>query len=115
MMAAVVAVFIGGAIGGVCRWGLTRAIRVPRVGTWAANMAASSVLGFVFTAPELWQLAAGVGFSGALSTFSTLAKETGELIKAKDYLRAAGYVLATAAVGIVSAAFGMGYGRHAFG
>lgn len=105
-MTAVVAVFVGGVLGGICRW-LLRLIPAPRVGTFAANVAASAVVGFVLHVPELWQLAVGVGFAGALSTWSTLAAEIGTLIKAREYREAARYSVWTALIGLAGYTFGM--------
>ena len=113
LITATVAVFLGGALGGLARWALSQ-IPADRVGTFAANMAGATILGFVAGAPEVWQLAAGVGFAGALSTWSTLAKEIGELIKTKNYGEAARYVAWTAVLGIVSAYFGLMWGARGF-
>lgn len=113
LITATVAVFLGGVLGGLARWALSR-IPAERVGTFAANMAGATILGFVAAAPEMWQLAAGAGFAGALSTWSTLAKEIGELIKSKKHVEAARYVAWTAALGIVSAYFGLMWGARGF-
>lgn len=113
LITATVAVFLGGVLGGLARWALSR-IPAERVGTFAANMAGATILGFVAAAPDVWQLAAGVGFAGALSTWSTLAKEIGELINAKKYGEAARYIAWTAALGIVSAYFGLMWGARGF-
>ena len=112
MVSAVLAVFLGGVAGGLLRWWLTRLIPQPRAATFAANVAASGVLGFVAFAPEMWQVAVGAGFAGSLSTFSTLARELGDLFKAKDYAEATRYLLATAVIGIAAAGFGMMWGAR---
>lgn len=110
----VTGIFIGGFLGGIARWALAR-IPAPRVGTWAANMVACSVLGFVYGQGVLVAMAVGTGFAGALSTWSTLAKELGQLIKDKDYAEALRYALASALLGLVAAGFGMRWGARAFG
>lgn len=107
MASAILLVFVGGFLGGTCRWWLTRVIEHPRAATFAANTAACGVIGFVAAAPAAWQALLGVGFAGSLSTFSTLARELGELLKAKDYGEAATYLLATALIGTAAAGFGM--------
>lgn len=104
----------GGALGGICRWLLSR-IPAPRVGTFAANAAAAGVLGFVLTAPSIWPLAAGAGFAGALSTWSTLAKELGVLVKLRAYRAFARYALLTALVSMAAAFMGFQWGQAAFG
>ena len=107
-------VAVGAFFGGIARWALSR-IPAPRVGTWAANMVACSVLGFVYGQGVLVAMAVGTGFAGALSTWSTLAKELGQLIKDKDYSEALRYALATALLGLVAAGIGMRWGARAFG
>lgn len=113
-LAAALAVFLGGALGGVTRWALSH-IPAPRVGTFAANVTAASVLGFCAGAPALWPLAAGTGFAGALSTWSTLSKEIGQLINQREYADAARYAFLTALFGLAGAVFGLIWGRAAFG
>lgn len=107
-------IFAGAFLGGISRWALAH-IPAPRVGTWAANMIACSVLGFVYGQGILVVVAVGTGFAGALSTWSTLAKELGQLIKDKEYSEALRYALATALLGLVAAGFGMRWGARAFG
>lgn len=104
-----IAIFTGGFLGGLARWALTRALP-ERVGTWAANVSASAVLGFATTLPGIWQFALGAGFAGALSTFSTLAKELGGLIRRKEWGEATKYALRTVLIGLVAAWFGMRWG-----
>lgn len=111
---AALAVFLGGALGGIARWALSR-IPAPRVGTFAANVTAASVLGFCAAAPALWPLAAGTGFAGALSTWSTLSKEIGQLINRREYANAARYAFLTALFGLAAAVFGLIWGSAAFG
>lgn len=106
-------VFLGGVAGGFCRWLLTRLIPNPRGATFAANIGASAIIGASVAAPGLWQVAASVGFAGALSTLALLARQIGELIQAKHYLHAAAYGLATAVFGILAAAAGVRLGAIA--
>lgn len=107
-------IFTGGFLGGMARWALSH-IPAPRVGTWAANMVACSILGFVYGQSLLVVMAFGTGFAGALSTWSTLAKELGQLIRDKDYGEALKYIVATAILGLVAAGFGLRWGARAFG
>ena len=103
-----------GALGGICRWLLAH-IPAPRVGTFAANVAAAGALGFVLAAPGIWPLVVGTGFAGAFSTWSTLAKELGGLLKLRAYRACARYALATALVGTAAAFLGLQWGQVAFG
>ncbi|MBL7286587.1 CrcB family protein [Corynebacterium godavarianum] len=109
-----VAIFAGAFAGGVSRWALAH-IPAPRMGTWAANMIACSVLGFVAAQPGLVPLAVGTGFAGALSTWSTLAKELGQLIRDRNWSGLVRYTLATAVLSLVAAGFGLRWGALAFG
>ena len=109
-----VAIFAGAFAGGASRWALAR-IPAPRVGTWAANMVACSILGFVSGHGGLVAMAIGTGFAGALSTWSTLAKELGQLIRDRNWSELVRYALATAVLSLVAAGFGLRWGALAFG
>ena len=108
------AIFIGGFLGGLARWALSR-IPHPRAGTFAANIVACTVLGFSMAMPAVWQLGLGAGFAGALSTWSTLAQELGTLHKQRKWGTFAKYAALTAAAGVAAVGFGMGWGRRGFG
>lgn len=73
----VLLVFIGGVMGGMIRLLCARSLP-PLWGTFTANMIACALLAWVYShdfSPIFW----GVGVAGALSTWSTLAKEIGTL------------------------------------
>ena len=88
----------GGVLGGMARVGLTRLIENARAATFAANTVACTIAGFAATAPIAWQIALGAGFAGALSTWSTLARELGDLISAGRHRDALRYALRTAVI-----------------
>lgn len=76
-------VALGAAAGALTRFLLSRAWdtdRVPR-GTWTANMAGSFGLGLLVGAGVQGQLAAlaGIGFCGALTTYSSFAVQARHL------------------------------------
>lgn len=48
-------------------------------------------------------LALGTGFAGALSTWSTLAREIGQLLQARRFRLVAGYTSATLIAGVATA------------
>ena len=110
---AALSVFIGAFAGGIARWALAKIPR-SRVGTWAANMVACSVLGFVYAQGGLVAFAIGTGFAGALSTWSTLAKELGQLIRDRKWSEVLRYALTTALLGLVAAGYGVRWGARAF-
>lgn len=107
-------VFAGGVLGGMGRFALSKLIDNARAATFAANTVACTIAGFAATAPIAWQIGLGAGFAGALSTWSTLARELGDLITTGQYRPALRYALRTAVIGIVAAWFGMRWGLRAF-
>ncbi|MBV7292460.1 CrcB family protein [Corynebacterium sp. P5875] len=100
-------VAVGAAFGGVGRYWLGRLL--PELyGTLTANTIACFLLGVITTIETTHlgpgtALLAGTGFSGALSTWSTLAKELGELIRTRQNIRALRYGVATVVLGILAA------------
>ncbi|NLF90007.1 MAG: CrcB family protein [Corynebacterium marinum] len=105
MIASILAVGLGGFAGGMVRGALARWPGGP-AGTFAANLAATAVLAGVIAAAGhtgLVYLALGTGFAGALSTWSTLAREIGQLLKERRYVPAAGYASATLTAGVAVA------------
>ncbi|MEX3505453.1 CrcB family protein [Corynebacterium sp. LK2510] len=110
-----IAVAAGGFAGGVARWALSH-LNTPdrKVGTWAANVVGSAVLGFTIGLPGLAPLLFGTGFAGGLSTWSTLAKELGEDLRARRWRTATTYAALTAATGIVAAYYGTMFAARAF-
>lgn len=71
----------GGFLGAVVRYFVSRKMngvrRIP-YGTLTVNFAGSLLIGIVFgmDLPKVWSLFLASGFAGALTTFSTLQKET---------------------------------------
>ncbi|MHA2789748.1 fluoride efflux transporter FluC [Corynebacterium sp. S7] len=92
----------GGFLGGISRWALAK-IPTPFVGTFAANIVGSVVLGIAVMGPGYIPLAFGTGFAGGLSTWSTLSRELGQLIKAKKWRTLVIYAAATLIIGIIAA------------
>ncbi|GGV35187.1 fluoride efflux transporter FluC [Streptomyces griseoflavus] len=104
-------VLAGGAIGAPARYLVGEAARrnLPSTfhwGTFLANMTASLILGFLVEAGTGGALGAtgqallSVGFCGALSTWSTFSSELHSMASALRVAQAAGYLLATVALGL---------------
>ena len=100
----------GAFLGGMARYGFTKVLPAP-VSTFAANMCGALAIGLAYGFVEqvsgalsevLYPLAI-VGFAGGLSTWSTLAKELGEMLKEKRYWKCIQYLFFTLALGIVLA------------
>ncbi|WP_456368214.1 fluoride efflux transporter CrcB [Thermococcus sp.] len=101
---------LGGALGAVARFYIAGILPVYRdfpVGTLMVNSMASLILGYLyglvfwgFEVPPEWRIGLGVGFCGALSTFSTFSYETFSLLREREYLMAALNVLANVIITI---------------
>lgn len=121
-MLRLVAVFVGGAAGTSARWGIGQAIPVPAegfpLGTFAANISGSFVLGFLtlavfdrMPAATYLRLLLGVGLLGGYTTFSTFAVEGIELLTAGAWGTAVLYWVATVIVGQMCGVYGMWLAR----
>ena len=108
-------VFAGGVLGGISRYALTRLISNARAAIVVANVSASVLAGVAAAAPAVWQLALGAGFSGALSTWSTFARQVGDMTKEGRRVAALRLALGTAALGVAGAWAGLVWGRQALG
>jgi CrcB protein len=109
------AIFTGGALGTVVRAALGEVLpREPGQWPWATftvNLAGAFVLAWASTrltevvAPTRYlRFLVGVGFCGALTTFSTLQVETIELARDGHPVVAIGYVAASLTAGMLAAA-----------
>ena len=88
-------IFIGGGLGSICRYALSSwlaAFKIPfPLGTFAANLLASFLLGLVLgaglkhTLPEPFRWLVITGFCGGFSTFSTFSNDTLQLWTQAQY------------------------------
>ena len=105
-----IAVAVGAFAGGMVRYGLSKVID-NHWGTFAANILGAFCIGIAtrllsLSAPahqDLLYALCATGFAGGLSTWSTLAKELGEMIKRKQWWRLSKYLFWTIGLGIVLA------------
>lgn len=98
----ILAIFLGGGLGSVSRYGISILLRnysfdFP-LATICVNIIGSLILGFIVAL--FWKgapfhvsikLALTVGFCGGLTTFSTFSWETFEMIKQGEFLLAVAY------------------------
>ncbi|MDX6540737.1 MAG: fluoride exporter [Gaiellales bacterium] len=104
------AIFLGGAGGGLARAALERASPAdghswPWV-TFAVNIAGTALLAYLATRIGGWPLARpllGIGFCGALTTFSTLQLEALELVHDHHPGLGAAYAVSSIAAGLLAA------------
>lgn len=115
-MSDVLLVAAGAFAGAVLRYVLTRTIRSDSLGSAAAiltaNVLGSFILGIIFA----WDSAAGsllvgIGFCGALTTFSTFSLDVLEFADAGRVRLAVGYVVLSTVACVVAVAAGAALGR----
>ncbi|MCT4582613.1 MAG: fluoride efflux transporter CrcB [Flavobacteriales bacterium] len=111
-MGMMLAIFIGGGLGSVSRYGVSKLVTLfwngdfP-MGTFIANLLSCVVMGLIvgvfhhkITSPELRGLIL-IGFCGGFSTFSTFSKETLDLMQNGDYV----FALLNVIISLVSCLF----------
>jgi CrcB protein len=117
---AIALVAVGGALGTSVRYAIGDSVHDARawpIGTLAVNVAGAFVLGLLVESlvrrgPDTgWRrnarLAAGTGFCGGLTTYSSLAVETDELARRGLGSTAIAYAAVTVVLGLVAAAAGI--------
>jgi fluoride exporter len=109
------AIFLGGAIGALARYGLAEALP-HEAGTWpwatfAVNVAGALALGYLTTRlqerlpPSAYRRPLlGTGFCGALTTFSTMQVELLQMLDHGETGLAASYAAASIAAGVLAIA-----------
>jgi fluoride exporter len=116
------AVAVGGFAGGLARYGIGLAAPAPHGGfpaaTFAINVSGSFILALLVVfvldiLPPTTYLRplVGVGFCGALTTFSTWMLDTDRLLGAQHYGTAAGDLFGSLAAGLAATSLGLTVGR----
>lgn len=107
-------VALGGAIGAVCRYLLSRLTDISFPwGTFAVNLIGSFLIGLLVgfvnkgvLSPEMKSLLV-IGFCGGFTTFSTFANEAFTMLKMGEVMLMALYVGLSVVLGIVAVYVGM--------
>jgi len=116
----IIAIFLGGGIGAISRYGVsvllkTYSISFP-VATLGVNILGSLILGFIAAlfwskspsaANHTLRLAITVGFCGGLTTFSTFSWETFDLIQNGEFLLAFIYTLVSVLTCVLAVGLGV--------
>ena len=121
-MERVFAVAIGGALGALCRYGLSSAMnevsgRPTVLGTLIANLSGALLLGLLLVfserteVPSFWRTAGAVGFLGAYTTFSTFMFESIDRLENGDLSFVLAYVGGSVVAGLALAYAGLLAGR----
>ncbi|MDO4911150.1 MAG: CrcB family protein [Corynebacterium sp.] len=96
----ILCIVVGAFAGGALRFALAHYASThsgnTRRATFTANLLACFVLGLAGSQPLL-----ALGFCGALSTWSTLARELGQFLQARDYRTALAYGLSQVILGLL--------------
>jgi CrcB protein len=115
-------VAVGGALGALARYGVTRVVHVPADGfpssTFVINVSGAFVLGWFLTLVHERPWPAryarpliAIGFLGAFTTFSTMAVETVTLAKDGHAILGTFYLLVSVVAGISTCVLGVLAGR----
>jgi CrcB protein len=118
---------VAGALGALCRWGVSRAGYALfgagfAWGTLIANVIGCFLLGFLMYTglntdkiPEALRTALAIGFLGALTTFSTFSYETVGYIEDGAWMLAVLNIGANLAIGLGATVAGVFLARTLFG
>ena len=110
---------LAAALGGFLRFALE--YYLPPVGTsafpratWLVNVFGAFFLGIVLALPGEWQVVLGIGFCGALTTFSGVSLQLHRRLKSQTFRPAMIYAVTLITCGILAAGFGLILGRYLF-
>ena len=114
----IAAIFIGGGLGAVSRYMLSRFllghtfVNIP-LGTFLVNVSGSLLIGFVFklfdisVTPVILKTLVIIGFLGGYTTFSSYAFETVMLLQRHEYTSAGVNLLLHTVSGLIAVVIGM--------
>ena len=103
---------VGGVGGAVARHAVGKRLRTRVLDTVVVNVVGSFLLGLVLSAPvaDPTRLAAGAGFCGAFTTFSSFAVDTVRLAEDGRRARAGWVAVGTLALAVVAVLLGLRVG-----
>jgi CrcB protein len=110
-----------GAAGALARYGIGSWLNRPAfpVGTMLINISGAFLLGLVysfFKAPapgaEIWQMALGIGFLGAYTTFSSFMFEADKKLFDGEWFIASVYLAGSVFLGMVAVRLGVNLGQR---
>lgn len=118
MFRAVIAVGFGSCLGGICRFGLSRAVQaVAPAGfpyaTFVVNLLGCLLIGIVagvlsrMQLQEEWRLVLAVGFCGGFTTFSTFSSENLALLQSGNILTCILYAAVSVVLGVIAVWVGL--------
>ena len=109
-----IVVSVGGVVGATVRWATTRAFDDTSVSLLLVNTVGSLLLGLIVVGAwrnrERVALLFGVGFCGALTTFSTLAVDVAIRLDNGRWASGVGLLIASVGLGIGAVLVGIGIG-----
>jgi CrcB protein len=118
-------VALGGALGAISRFGISQYFSSASksgfpIGTLVANVCGCFLIGMLVGSgahekSEAARVGFGVGFLGALTTFSTFGAETINHANDGQFVHAIGNVSANLILGLLAVMIGMAAGRKLFG
>ena len=120
MIKEILLVGAGGFAGSICRYLVTLGITslslttpLP-IATLSVNFLGSLLIGFIMSlTTHNWLLFLGVvGFCGGFTTFSTFSSELLAMIRAEQWIAAAGYILISVIICVAAVATGMWIGKN---
>ncbi|MFP4627214.1 MAG: fluoride efflux transporter FluC [Natronomonas sp.] len=109
----ILAVGLGGLGGAMARYAAARAIEKRALDTLLVNVVGSFLLGVILVSPipDPVANAAGVGFCGALTTFSSFAVETVRFVEDGKPITAVVHAVGTLAVALLLLLLGIELGQ----
>lgn len=109
----VMAVFLGGMLGAICRYILSNPIHISSAfpfATFLINSSGCFFLAWFLTYASKWRseviLFVGTGFTGAFTTFSTFTLDNVKLISSGQYIMSMVYIIGSIGIGLTMSGLG---------